>query len=88
MGPDELPALAFEARRAAEASDRDRGGQAMEPDELQPIPKQPAPRNLDEMSIAALREYIAELEAEIARVRNAIQHKQAARSGAQQLFKR
>lgn len=64
------------------------GGEAVDPDDLQPVRKQPAPVNLDEMSIAALHEYIAALEAEIVRARAAIQHKQAARSGAQQLFKR
>ena len=48
----------------------------------------PARPDLEGMSIAALEEYIAELEAEIARARAAIAAKQAVRGSAEGLFKR
>lgn len=60
----------------------------MDADDLDPRPKKPAPRNLDEMSIEALKDYIADLEAEIARVRAAIGAKQSARYGAESFFKK
>ncbi len=60
----------------------------MDAQDLEPRKVKPKPRNLDELSIEALDEYIAELEAEIARVRSAIDEKQSARSGAEQAFRR
>lgn len=60
----------------------------MDLNDLEPRNKKPAPKKLDEMSIEALREYIAELEAEISRVRDAIAQKEAARQGAETVFKR
>ena len=60
----------------------------MDPDELEPRTAKPAPKNLDVMSIEALADYVAELEAEIARVRAAIATKRDARSGADAVFKR
>ena len=62
----------------------------MDEDDLEPQhqKKKPAPKNLDEMSIEALEEYIAELEAEIVRIREAIAGKQDARAGAEQYFKK
>ena len=59
----------------------------MDTEELEPLQQNPVPKNLDEMSIEALGEYIAELEAEIARVREAIKGKQGAQSDADQFFK-
>lgn len=59
----------------------------MDTDDLEPQQKKPEPKNLDEMSIEALGEYIAELEAEIARVREVIAAKEDARSGAETVFK-
>lgn len=59
----------------------------MDWDELQAPKKKPEKKNLEELSIEALGEYIEELEAEIARVREAITHKQSARKGADQFFK-
>ncbi len=59
----------------------------MELEDLEPRNKPPTPRNLDEMSIEALNEYIVELEAEIARVREAITAKEQARAGAESVFK-
>ncbi len=60
----------------------------MDGDDLKPQKQKPAPKNLEEMSIEALEEYIAELEAEIARIREAIAGKQDARAGAEQFFKK
>jgi len=49
----------------------------------------PAPkRNLDNLGIAELEAYIAELEQEILRVRGAISAKRSVRGGADSLFKR
>ncbi len=60
----------------------------MDADDLEPRPRKPAPRNLDDLSIEALKDYIAELEAEIARARAAIGAKQSARHGAESFFKK
>ena len=60
----------------------------MDADDLEPRPKKSSPRNLDELSVEALKDYIAELEAEIARVRAAIGAKQSARHGAEAFFKK
>ena len=45
-------------------------------------------RELDSLSIGELEEYIAELEAEIHRVREDIEKKQRHRAGVEGLFKR
>ncbi len=57
-------------------------------DDLDPKPKKPAPVDLALMSIADLETRIAEFEAEIARMRDAIKGKQAQRSTADALFKK
>jgi len=44
----------------------------MDTDDLEPEKKKPAPKNLEVMSIEALEDYIADLESEISRVREAI----------------
>ena len=49
--------------------------------------KKTEPKNLEELSIEALGEYIEELEAEIVRVREMIQEKEQARNGAESFFK-
>ncbi len=59
----------------------------MDLEELEPRKKKPQPKNLDEMSIEALGEYIEELESEIRRVQDAIEKKKAARSDADSVFK-
>ncbi len=51
-------------------------------------PRAVKPKDLEVMSIEALGEYIAELEAEIARVREAIAEKNNARLGAESVFKK
>ena len=63
------------------------GGRNMDLDDLEPRDKQPEPKNLDVMSIEALEDYIAEMETEIARVRQAIAAKKEARAGADSVFK-
>lgn len=59
----------------------------MEWNDLEPQKEKPKPKNLDEMSIAALGEYIEELQAEIARAEAMIRSKEAARDGADAVFK-
>lgn len=53
-------------------------------------PKRPVPKALDleGMSIEGLEEHIQDLEAEIARTREVIARKKAARQGAEQFFKK
>ena len=59
----------------------------MDTDDLESQQQKPALKNLEEVSIEALAEYIAELEAEIARVCEAIKGKKGAQSDADQFFK-
>lgn len=61
---------------------------ARDDDELDPRVKKPQPKNLDPMSIEELRDYIADLKAEIARVEDKIKAKQAHAAAAQGFFKR
>ena len=56
--------------------------------DVEPRKQQPKPKNLDELSIEALHEYIAELETEISRVREVITAKELARDGAESVFKK
>ncbi len=60
----------------------------MDTDDLEPKKKKPEAKNLEIMSIEALGEYIGEMEAEIARVREAITAKQGAHSEADKFFKK
>ena len=60
----------------------------MEPEDLEPIRTVPEKKNLDIMSIEELQEYIGDLEAEIVRARETIEHKQAAKSSADGFFKK
>jgi len=57
-------------------------------DDLEPVKVAPAKKDLEVMSIEALGEYIAELEAEILRARSTIAAKKSVRAGAEGLFKR
>ncbi|WP_029008947.1 DUF1192 domain-containing protein [Azospirillum halopraeferens] len=57
-------------------------------DDLEPRKVKPAPRDLGILSVAELNDYIAELEAEIARARAAIDAKQSHKNAAEALFKR
>jgi uncharacterized small protein (DUF1192 family) len=60
----------------------------MELEDLEPQKEKPPPKNLEIMSIEALNDYIAELEAEITRVREMIAGKEDARAGAETFFKK
>lgn len=60
----------------------------MDIEDLEPIHPKPEPRNLDEMSIEALSDYIEELQSEIERARATIEAKKAALSDADSFFKR
>ncbi|ARJ65214.1 hypothetical protein WV31_05865 [Magnetospirillum sp. ME-1] len=60
----------------------------MDADDLEPRKKPQALKNLDPMSIDELRDYIADLKGEIARVEQAITAKQAVKAGAEAFFKR
>ena len=59
----------------------------MDTDDPGPAKKKPEPKKLEEMSIEALGDYIAELEAEIGRARHAVALKKEARQGADSVFK-
>ena len=60
----------------------------MDEEELEPRRKPRQPKDLTLMGIVELETYIAELEAEIARVRVEITAKLGQRRGAEALFKR
>jgi len=60
----------------------------MDMEELEPRRKSAQRKLLDPMSVGELQDYIAELEAEIARVRKAIDAKQSHRAGIEGLFKK
>ena len=60
----------------------------MEEEDPRPLKGQAKPRNLDDLSIEDLEDYIAELEAEIDRVRQDIDKKNRHRTGVDGLFKR
>lgn len=60
----------------------------MDPQDLEPRSKPAKLKPLDDLSIEALRDYIAELETEIARVRAAIAGKEKARASAETFFRR
>lgn len=59
----------------------------MDIDDLEPRKRPAEKKNLDVLSIEALGDYIAELEAEIARARAVIAHKEKARDAADAVFK-
>lgn len=62
----------------------------MDSDDLEPHKQKAtslASKDLDELSIEALNEYIADLKAEIARTEAAVAAKEAARAGADAFFK-
>ena len=60
----------------------------MDTDDLEPIKKKPAPKDLEVMSIEALRDYIDELKGEIRRAEDMIASKDKARLGAEAFFKK
>jgi uncharacterized small protein (DUF1192 family) len=60
----------------------------MDMDELEPRRKPVPLKPLEPLSVGELEEYIASLEAEIARVKSAIAAKQSHRAGLDSLFKK
>lgn len=60
----------------------------MEEQDLEPRTQRKKPKDLEVMSIEALEEYIAEMEAEIERARAEIAAKQDYRSAAEDVFKK
>lgn len=60
----------------------------MDWDELDPKKKIPERKNLEIMGVEELNAYISDLEAEIQRVRAAIDKKQAAKQGAESFFRK
>ncbi len=61
---------------------------AFDLDDLDPKQKKTQPRNLDSMNIDDLKEYVAVLEAELARVEEKIKAKQSHAAAAASFFKR
>jgi uncharacterized small protein (DUF1192 family) len=61
---------------------------AIDDDDLQPRTARPKPKDLEPLSIEALEGYIGELEAEIGRVRAAIEAKRRQRSAADAFFRK
>lgn len=59
----------------------------MDLEDLEPRKAQPKPKDLELLGIEELEEYLGELEAEAARVRDKIAAKKAYKSGAEGLFK-
>jgi len=59
----------------------------MDTDDLDPIKRKAGQKDLDEMSIEAIGEYIEDLKAEMIRAETVIEHKRTARSGADAFFK-
>ena len=60
----------------------------MDEQELEPLTKRQKPKDLEVMSVEALKEYIAGLEAEIARARAEIAAKESHKSAAESFFKK
>ena len=60
----------------------------MDTDGQEPLKTRSMPKNLEIMSIDALREYITDLEAEISRARSEIAAKEIARQGAEEVFRK
>lgn len=59
----------------------------MDTDDLEPPKKKPQKKDLTRLSVVDLREYITELQGEIARAETEILKKDAARKGASGFFK-
>ena len=60
----------------------------MDEEDLTPRNRRPQPKDLSNLGVAELEEYIADLEAEIARARAEITVKLGQRQGAESLFRR
>lgn len=60
----------------------------MDADDLEPREQPARKKDLEPLSVTELNEYIAELEAEITRVRDTIAAKRKGRQGAESLFRK
>ena len=60
----------------------------MDEQDLEPLTKRKKLKDLDVMSVGALKDYIASLEAEIERARAAIAAKQSHKAAAESFFKK
>ena len=60
----------------------------MDTEDLEPLKRKATQRNLEIMSLDALRAYISDLEVEISRARSEIAAKEIARQGAEEVFKK
>lgn len=60
----------------------------MDLDDLEPRKQTPKPKDLDALGVEELEDYLAGLEAEIARVKDKIAAKKSYKSGVDALFKR
>jgi uncharacterized small protein (DUF1192 family) len=67
--------------------EQEQQGAAMDTDDLEPLKRPVKLKDLDGMSVAELKDYIAGLEAEIERARAKIAAKEAHRAGAASLFR-
>lgn len=70
------------------ANGRTYKGNTMFDDDLDPKTKRLKPRSLDKLSVDDLREYIADLKAEITRVEDDISKKEAHKNAISNLFKK
>lgn len=61
---------------------------AIDPEDLEPRKPKPKPRDLEGLGVSELQDYIADLEAEIARAKAVIARKQDHRSGAEAFFRK
>lgn len=60
----------------------------MDTEDLEPLKRKATQRNLEIMSLDALRAYISDLEVEISRARSEIAAKEIARQGAEEVFRK
>lgn len=59
----------------------------MDPEDLEPRKQKPKPKDLEALGVEELEAYLAELDAEMSRVREKIEAKKAYLQGAAGLFK-
>jgi len=76
------------AARHTRNREKQEGEMPIDTDDLEPLRKKPKPRELDSLSLEELNDYIANMEAEIKRVREKIAAKQKHSSAAAALFKK
>ena len=60
----------------------------MDPEDLEPRSESAKPKDLEPMSLEALNDYIAELEAEIVRAKGLLAAKESSRGSAETFFKK